>query len=87
MKRTWILIGLLAVLVLAAATPRVSSNNQSSTNAPVYTSDGNLKFPTQYREWVYLSEQPVVLARALIVEEATLLAEIVRDAHLSTCAR
>jgi len=55
MKRTWILIGLLAVLVLAAATPRVSSNNQSSTNAPVYTSDGNLKFPTQYREWVYLT--------------------------------
>jgi hypothetical protein len=55
MKRTWILIGLLAALVLAAATTRVSSDNHSGTNQPVYTSDGNLKFPTQYREWVYLT--------------------------------
>jgi hypothetical protein len=36
---------------------------------------------------VYLSEQPVVLATALMVEEATLLTGIVPDAHLSTCAR
>jgi hypothetical protein len=36
---------------------------------------------------VYLLELPVVLATALIVEEAPLLTGIVPDAHLSTCAR
>ena len=56
MKRSWILITLSVVaLALVAATPRASSNNGSSANSPVYTSDGNLKFPTQYREWVYLT--------------------------------
>jgi Cytochrome P460 len=56
MKRSWTLITLSVVaLALVAATPRASSNNGSSANFPVYTSDGNLKFPTQYREWVYLT--------------------------------
>ena len=56
MKRSWILIGLgVPALALAALAPRASSNNESSANAPVYTPDGNLKFPQNYREWVYLT--------------------------------
>jgi hypothetical protein len=56
MKRSRILITLSAVaLALVAATPRASLNEESSANSPVYTSDGNLKFPTQYREWVYVT--------------------------------
>jgi hypothetical protein len=57
MKRTWILVGPLvaALMLLAATTPKASSTKESSTNAPGYTSDGNLKFPAQYREWVYLT--------------------------------
>jgi hypothetical protein len=50
-----------------------------------------VKKPAQRQDFrpvqVYLSEQPVVLATVLIVEETTLLTGIVPDAHLSTCAR
>ena len=56
MKRTWILILLLAAaLSLALNAPQASSSKENSANAPVYTADGNLRFPTNYREWVYLS--------------------------------
>ena len=56
MKRAWILTGLCVVAVaLAALAPRASSNNETSANVPLYTADGNLKFPTNYREWVYLT--------------------------------
>ena len=56
MKRTWMLIFLLAAaLSLAVSAPQASSNKENSANAPGYTADGNLKFPTNYREWVYLS--------------------------------
>lgn len=56
MKRTWMWILLLAAaLSLAVSAPQASSNKENSANAPVYTADGNLKFPTNYREWVYLS--------------------------------
>jgi hypothetical protein len=56
MKRTtiWILL-LAAALALAVLSPRASSNSESSANLPVYTGDGNLKFPANYREWVYLT--------------------------------
>ena len=56
MKRSWILIAL-AVLAatLAAMTPQASSNKDSSANSPVYTTDGNLKFPQNYREWIYVT--------------------------------
>lgn len=55
MKRSWILIGLCVLAVaLAMLAPRASSNGESA-NPPVYTADGNLRFPTQYREWVYLT--------------------------------
>ena len=56
MKRLWIVMGLgLCAVALAAFAPRASSNNASSGNAPAYTADGNLKFPANYREWVYLT--------------------------------
>lgn len=54
MKRSWIMVGLgMSALAMAAIAPRASSNNES--NVPVYTQDGNLKFPANYREWVYLT--------------------------------
>ncbi len=56
MKRSWMLMILSAMaLALAAATPRANLNQESGANSPVYTSDGNLKFPIQYREWVYVT--------------------------------
>jgi hypothetical protein len=56
MKRAWVLIVLAVLaLTLVAAMPRASSKNEGAGNAPVYTTEGNLKFPAQYREWVYLS--------------------------------
>lgn len=56
MKRSWVLAALSVLgLALAAVTPRASSNNDGNSNSPVYTSDGNLKFPANYREWVYLT--------------------------------
>jgi len=56
MKRLWMLMGLCVVAVaLAALAQRASSSNDSNANTPVYTADGNLKFPANYREWVYLT--------------------------------
>jgi len=42
-------------LALAAAMPQPGTYNAGSTNSPVYTADGNLKFPANYREWVYVT--------------------------------
>jgi hypothetical protein len=59
MKRAWIWTGFwgLAGLLVARASalPQASSKKESSTNAPTYTLDGKLKFPTNYREWVYVT--------------------------------
>src|SRR5690348_2615255 len=56
MKRPWILIALSVVAVsLAAMTSQTRPNDEGIRNSPVYTSDGSLKFPAQYREWVYLT--------------------------------
>lgn len=56
MKRSWILVAVsILAVALAATTPQARPNNESGANSPVYTSDGNLRFPTQYREWVYLT--------------------------------
>jgi cytochrome P460 len=56
MKRPLILILLSVVAVaLAATTPQARPNNESGANLPVYTADGSLKFPANYREWVYLT--------------------------------
>src|SRR5215472_17654668 len=55
MKRSWILIALSVLAFALAAMPQASSNNEKSANSPIYTPDGNLKFPANYREWVYLT--------------------------------
>jgi len=56
MKRAWILIALSVLVVgLPAVKPQASPSNDSNPNAPIYTQDGNLKFPANYREWVYLT--------------------------------
>ena len=41
-----------AVLLVWAATPQTTKSTGSS---PEYTSDGQLRLPANYREWVYLS--------------------------------
>jgi hypothetical protein len=43
-----------AVAALCSLSSFASSQEQSSA-VPTYTSDGRLKFPEHYREWVYLS--------------------------------
>ena len=45
----------LALLVLGAALAPANQGSAASANLPQYTSDGKLKFPANYREWVYLS--------------------------------
>ena len=56
MKRAWILIALSALaLALAGVTPQAGGSNPADSNAPVYTADGGLKFPANYREWIYLT--------------------------------
>ena len=56
MRKAWIVLAFsVLAATLAAVKPQPSTNNESSPNVPVYTSDGNLKFPTQYREWMYLT--------------------------------
>lgn len=56
MRRPWILIALSVVAVaVAAMTPQARTSSETSANSPVYTSDGNLKFPANYREWVYVT--------------------------------
>jgi len=44
-----------AVLALGAAKPQARSGSASSANTPNYTEDGKLKFPGNYREWIYLT--------------------------------
>ena len=41
-----------AILLVWAATPETTTSNRSSLE---YTSDGQLRRPANYREWVYLS--------------------------------
>jgi hypothetical protein len=45
----------LTLLVWGARSPQANPGNGSAGNSPQYTSDGRLKFPEHYREWVYLS--------------------------------
>jgi len=56
MKRPWVAVAVVILGLAGTATsPQASSTNDSSANAPVYAPNGNLKFPTNYREWVYLT--------------------------------
>ena len=45
----------LALLVLGVRLAPANPGQAASGNLPQYTSDGQLKFPAQYREWVYLT--------------------------------
>lgn len=63
-KSTWLSVALLfgfLLLVIAAGSKfqlvanAGSSNQPSRTDQPVYTSDGKLALPENYREWVFLS--------------------------------
>ena len=42
----------LTALLMAQDAPKAAPNN---SNAPVYTADGKLVFPANYREWIYLT--------------------------------
>ena len=42
----------LTALLMAQDTPKTAPNNST---APVYTADGRLVFPANYREWIYLT--------------------------------
>jgi cytochrome P460 len=59
MMRAWAGIGISVaaglILILVGATPGASTVNDTEPNAPAYTQDGKLKFPSNYREWVYLT--------------------------------
>src|SRR5271165_2533752 len=62
MKRSWQLRCLSLVLVamafLSLRGPRLSvaqAATPESSDKPVFTSDGKLEFPANYREWIYLS--------------------------------
>jgi hypothetical protein len=58
MRRFGVLFGMaltLTLLVWGARSPQANPGNGSASNLPQYTSDGRLKFPEHYREWVYLS--------------------------------
>jgi hypothetical protein len=56
MNRAWLWIGISALLIAAlSGTPRASTDNEANSHAPAYTQDGKLKFPANYREWVYVT--------------------------------
>lgn len=46
---------LLLILGVRLAPANQSSGAAATANVPQYTADGQLKFPENYREWVYLS--------------------------------
>lgn len=48
-------IAVLTAIVLVSLLALNQTATAPSTNAPQYTSDGQLKLPENYREWVYLS--------------------------------
>jgi cytochrome P460 len=43
-----------SVLLIAQCSPNIQAQSNDST-APAYTSDGKLVFPSNYREWIYLT--------------------------------
>ena len=56
MLRIGVLLSIsLALLILGSGLPPANPANPAAPNLPEYTADGQLKFPSNYREWVYLS--------------------------------
>ncbi|MGB2626515.1 MAG: cytochrome P460 family protein [Candidatus Acidiferrum sp.] len=43
------------LLVFGSQPPRAKQATAPADNSPQYTADGRLKFPANYREWIYLS--------------------------------
>jgi hypothetical protein len=56
MLRFWLLIAVAAFLfALSGSKTPVTAQSANSPAAPVYTADGELVFPPNYREWTYLT--------------------------------
>src|SRR5215475_3552193 len=56
MKRLWFLLFVGALfLIESGSNITVSAEGGAKSTAPVYTSDGKLVFPPDYREWMYLT--------------------------------
>ena len=58
MMRFWLLLGVAAFLLALAGSKTPATAESAAANAstaPVYTADGKLMFPPNYREWVYLT--------------------------------
>ena len=55
--RFWALLCLIAFLIAATGSKNASIAQPSAnmSTAPVYTDDGKLVFPANYREWIYLT--------------------------------
>jgi hypothetical protein len=53
--RIWLLSFLLLLQYGSGPVCAQTSANGSSAQTPTYTADGELLFPTSYREWIYLS--------------------------------
>ena len=49
------LFALFAVIAVLLSVAAFHQETPASSNVPSYTSDGQLKFPEHYREWVYLT--------------------------------
>ena len=45
----------LSLLLCCSFIPTASQTAESGSSAPAYTADGQLAFPANYREWIYLS--------------------------------
>jgi hypothetical protein len=48
-------LGLLSLFLCCNIVPVVSQTAENTSSAPTYTADGQLVFPANYREWIYLS--------------------------------
>jgi Cytochrome P460 len=56
MRKIVAILGIsLALLVLGVALAPANQGTAAPMNTPQYTADGQLKFPENYRDWVYLS--------------------------------
>jgi len=58
MMRFWLLLTFAAFLIAVTGSkvPATAESVSANTStAPVYTADGKLVFPANYREWVYLT--------------------------------
>ena len=57
MKRFWVLLGLSGFLIAltGSRSPVAAESAANHATSPVYTADGKLVFPANYREWIYLT--------------------------------